>query len=111
MTNLVIITGTVVRKPRPRPMGRKTMIGFAIAQDRRYYKDGEERTFTSYFDCEAWDGPVPEMREGETWTVRGRLREDRWQSDGTWKIRMKVIVEEVRAGHWNVSSDEMAPVA
>jgi single-stranded DNA-binding protein len=79
-------------------MGRQTMTAFGLAQDRHYYKDGEERAFTSFFDCEAWGEAVPAMSEGDIITVRGRLREDRWLKNGRNKSRMKVIVEAVEPG-------------
>ena len=94
--NRVILAGNLVRDPEIRylPSGL-SVTSFAIAVNSRYRQNNELKEEVSYFDIVAF-GKLGEtcaeyLAKGRAVLVEGRLRQRRWESEGTTKRKIEVV--------------------
>src|SRR3989304_5411132 len=101
--NRVILAGNLVRDPEIRylPSGL-SVTSFAIAVNSRYRQNNELKEEVSYFDIVAF-GKLGEtcaeyLSKGRPVLVEGRLRQRRWESEGTKRSKIEVGAEAARKG-------------
>ncbi|MBQ3306376.1 single-stranded DNA-binding protein [Candidatus Saccharibacteria bacterium] len=95
------VAGNLVRDPEMRTTTSGTNVtSLAIAVNRVYKVDGEQREEVSYIDCTAW-GKLAEMfnqylKKGDPILVSGRLNQRRWEDKETGKNRsaVEIVVED-----------------
>src|SRR3972149_6355018 len=94
--NRVILAGNLVRDPEIRylPSGL-SVTSFAIAVNSRYRQNNELKEEVSYFDIVAF-GKLGEtcaeyLSRGQPVLVEGRLRQRRWESEGTKRSKIEVV--------------------
>src|SRR3989304_9607458 len=94
--NRVILAGNLVRDPEIRylPSGL-SVTSFAIAVNSRYRQNNELKEEVSFFDIVAF-GKLGEtsaeyLSKGRPVLVEGRLRQRRWESEGTRRSKIEVV--------------------
>lgn len=98
--NSVNIMGNLTRDPELKYTNSgRAVCNLSIANNRIYTKDGERVTEVSYFDIEAW-GPVGEncakyLSKGSGIIVEGRLKQDRWESEGKTQSRIRITASNI----------------
>jgi len=99
--NRVILAGNLVRDPEIRylPSGL-SVTSFAIAVNSRYRQNNEPKEEVSYFDVVAF-GKLGEtcaeyLSKGRPVLVEGRLRQRRWESEGTKRSKIEVVAGGVQ---------------
>lgn len=99
--NRVILAGNLVRDPEIRylPSGL-SVTSFSIAVNSRYRQNNEPKEEVSYFDIVVF-GKMGEncaeyLSKGRPVLVEGRLRQRRWESEGTRKSRIEVVASGVQ---------------
>lgn len=97
--NRLLLAGNLTKDPESREVVvgglNKTVTSFTIAvNDRR--GDKEHVTF---LQCEAWNKLAELIRDhfskGKAIFVEGKLRQDRWETDGKKYTKHKMLVEQV----------------
>lgn len=99
--NRVILAGNLVRDPEIRylPSGL-SVTSFAIAVNSRYRQNNELKEEVSYFDIVVF-GKLGEtcaeyLSKGRAVLVEGRLRQRRWESEGTKRSKIEVVAGGVQ---------------
>jgi len=99
--NRVILAGNLVRDPEIRylPSGL-SVTSFSIAVNSRYKQNNEPKEEVSYFDVVAF-GKLGEtcaeyLSKGRPVLVEGRLRQRRWESEGTKRSKIEVVAGGVQ---------------
>ena len=99
--NRVILAGNLVRDPEIRylPSGL-SVTSFAVAVNSRYRQNNELKEEVSYFDIVAF-GKLGEtcaeyLSKGRPVLVEGRLRQRRWESEGTRKSKIEVVASGIQ---------------
>ncbi|MBQ6354812.1 single-stranded DNA-binding protein [Candidatus Saccharibacteria bacterium] len=95
------IAGNLVRDPEMRATSNGTNVtSLAVAVNRVYKVNGEQREEVSYIDCVAW-GKLGEMfnqhlKKGDPILVSGRLNQRRWEDKETGKNRsaVEIVVDD-----------------
>ncbi len=92
--NVVVVGGTVSRPPNQ----RDKMVSFSLCVKKQFFKDGEEKVFTTYIDVKAF-GKTAEnlnlLQEGDTVLVRGELQTESWEKDGKKQYKTVVTAQNV----------------
>jgi single-strand DNA-binding protein len=97
--NTTIISGNLTREPESRAVGDQSVINFSIANndESKKQQDGSYVKIASFFDFEFWTkNPahwLKQLVKGANVVVQGRLKQDRWEQDGTNRSRVKIIVD------------------
>ena len=97
--NKVVLKGNLARDPEVRYIPSGTaVVDFAVAVSRSYKKsDGEFAEKVAYVTCVSWNGMaerIGKMSKGDPIFVEGEIEEDRWETDGQKRVRLKVRVSE-----------------
>ncbi|MDX1815886.1 MAG: single-stranded DNA-binding protein [Thermodesulfobacteriota bacterium] len=99
--NRVILAGNLVRDPEIRylPSGL-SVTSFAIAVNSRYRSNNELKEEVSFFDIVVF-GKLGEtcaeyLSKGRPVLVEGRLRQRRWESEGTKRSKIEVVAGGVQ---------------
>ena len=99
--NRVILAGNLVRDPEIRylPSGL-SVTSFAIAVNSRYRSNNELKEEVSFFDVVVF-GKLGEtcaeyLSKGRPVLVEGRLRQRRWESEGTKRSKIEVVAGGVQ---------------
>jgi len=99
--NRVILAGNLVRDPEIRylPSGL-SVTSFGIAVNSRYKQNNELKEDVSFFDIVVF-GKLGEncaeyLSKGRPVLVEGRLRQRRWESEGTKRSKIEVIADGVQ---------------
>lgn len=115
--NQVTLCGRLTRDIELTYTPKGTAIGkFALAVNRRWTSDtGEKREEVSFFNVESF-GKTAETaaqyrRKGDTLLVAGRLKQDRWEKDGTAHQAVKVIADSIQFGPKAGEGGEREPQA
>lgn len=99
--NRVILAGNLVRDPEIRylPSGL-SVTSFSIAVNSRYRQNNEPKEEVSYFDIVVFgktgENCAEYLSKGRPVLVEGRLRQRRWESEGTRKSRIEVVASVVQ---------------
>ena len=114
--NRVILAGNLVRDPEIRylPSGL-SVTSFPVAVNSRYRQNNELREEVSYFDIVVF-GKLGEncaeyLSKGRPVLVEGRLRQRRWESEGTKRSKIEVVAGVVQflGGGAKVGAAESEP--
>jgi single-strand DNA-binding protein len=99
--NRVILAGNLVRDPEIRylPSGL-SVTSFSIAVNSRYRQNNEQKEEVSYFDVVVF-GKMGEncaeyLSKGRPVLVEGRLRQRRWEAEGTRRSKIEVVASGVQ---------------
>lgn len=99
--NRVILAGNLVRDPEIRylPSGL-SVTSFSIAVNSRYRQNNELKEEVSFFDIVVF-GKLGEtcaeyLSKGRPVLVEGRLRQRRWESEGTKRSKIEVVAGGVQ---------------
>lgn len=99
--NRVILAGNLVRDPEIRylPSGL-SVTSFGIAVNSRYKQNNELKEEVSFFDIVVF-GKMGEncaeyLSKGRPVLVEGRLRQRRWETDGTKRSKIEVVADGVQ---------------
>jgi single-strand DNA-binding protein len=99
--NRVILAGNLVRDPEIRylPSGL-SVTSFGIAVNSRYKQNNELKEEVSFFDIVVF-GKLGEncaeyLSKGRPVLVEGRLRQRRWESEGTKRSKIEVVADGVQ---------------
>lgn len=91
--NAVALSGNLTRDPEriANDKGAK----FAIAVNERF-KDGDDwRDYANFIDIVAWgslaDQVMKQLSKGTAVAIQGRLRQDRWETDGQKRSKVGVV--------------------
>ena len=96
---IAILDGNLVRDPESKKTkSNKTVTTFSVAMNHEWPEGNES---VSYIQIETWDKLAENcalyLRKGRRVTVRGDLRQDRWQDEnGKNRERVKVLARDVR---------------
>lgn len=94
--NRVILAGNLVRDPEIRylPSGLP-VANFSIAVNSRYRQNNELKEEVSYFDIVVFgktgENCAEYLSKGRPVLVEGRLRQRRWESEGTRRSKIEVV--------------------
>src|SRR4030065_670651 len=99
--NRVIPAGNLVRGPEiPYLPSGLSVTSFAVAVNSRYRQNNELKEEVSYFDIVAFGKlgePCAEyLSKGRPVLVEGRLRQRRWESEGTRKSKIEVVASGIQ---------------
>ncbi len=99
--NRVILAGNLVRDPEIRylPSGLP-VVNFSIAVNSRYRQNNELKEEVSYFDIVVFgktgENCAEYLSKGRPVLVEGRLRQRRWESEGTRRSKIEVVAGVVQ---------------
>lgn len=99
--NRVILAGNLVRDPEIRylPSGL-SVTSFSIAVNSRYRQNNELKEEVSYFDIVVFgkqgENCAEYLSKGRPVLVEGRLRQRRWESEGTKRSKIEVVAGAVQ---------------
>jgi single-strand DNA-binding protein len=112
--NRVQIIGRLGKDPESKftPTGKK-VVHFSVAISNRWKdREGEMRESTEWVNVEAWErlGETCQqyLKKGSLVYVEGRLKTDKYETDGETKYFTKVVAQAVQFLDNRSSSDELA---
>jgi single-strand DNA-binding protein len=112
--NRVQIIGRLGKDPESKftPTGKK-VVHFSVAISNRWKdREGEMRESTEWVNVEAWErlGETCQqyLKKGSLVYVEGRLKTDKYETDGETKYFNKVVAQAVQFLDNRSSSDELA---
>lgn len=96
----VVLMGNLTRDPELRNTQSGTAVcQLSIAVNERVKRGDNWEDYVSYFDCTVWgkqgENAAQYLSKGSPVAVDGRLRQDRWEHEGTKHYRVKVIADQV----------------
>lgn len=100
--NRVVLTGNLTRDPELRSTPSGTSVcQFSIAVNGREKRGGEWQDRADFFDCVAWGSMGESLarykQKGDPLAVDGRLRQERWQTQGgDNRSRVVVVADSVQ---------------
>ena len=118
-TNVVVLTGRCVRPAELKyTNGGLAICNFSIAVNERIKLDGEYSDRPNYFDVTVFGNygkaMQPHLTKGREVTITGRLKQDRWESEGQKNSRVVIIAENLELqrepkGNGAYQADEQPP--
>ena len=100
--NKVMILGNLTRDPELRyTPGGAAVCEFSVALNRSYTnkQTGQKVDEVSYIDIVAWARTAElcaeYLKKGRQVHVEGRLKQERWETDGQKRNKIKVIAEQI----------------
>lgn len=113
-----ILVGNLTRAPETKVLASGTTVanlGIAVNENRKV--DGEWQSEPHFFDCTAF-GKTAEILadydKGESVLIEGKLRQERWESDGGKRSKVVIMIDRVirvSKKQSNGSQDDPARVA
>ena len=103
MLNVAIIMGRLTRDPELRRTNSgKPVASFAVAVDRDYAPDGQEKE-TDFIECVAWNGTAEFVQKyfnkGSMIVVKGRMQVRGWtDKDGNKRKTTEIVADNVYFG-------------
>lgn len=99
--NSVVIVGRIVRDAELRYAGNGTAIcNFAIASNRSVKKGEQWTDEASFFDLTLFskqaEGLNKYLVKGTQVAVKGSLKQDRWEKDGTKQSKMVIHIDDIQ---------------
>jgi single-strand DNA-binding protein len=113
--NTVTVSGNLTRDPELRSTKNGTSVAsFGIAVNRRFKNEAAEGGYeeeVSFFDITVWSGfgelTAAKLRKGDSATVQGRLKQNRWETDeGEKRSRIEIIADQIDSDGYFRSKDE-----
>ena len=108
--NKVILLGRVVNNAEMKPLKDVNIISFRVAYNERWKSGNEWKEEAHFFDVDfftKYEGYLEKLTKGALVLLEGKLRQERWESDGKKHSRVKVKAEKVRV--LSVKADEEIP--
>lgn len=98
--NSLLIEGNLVRDPETKSLPSGTMVSkMGIASNRSYKKGDEWEKEVSFFEVESWgklaESVARNCEKGRGVRVVGRIKQERWESDGKQMSKVKIIAEHI----------------
>lgn len=94
--NVCVFNGNLTRDIVTKQVGDNKVAKFAVAVNRHYKKDGENKKDVVYLDVETWgqqaDFLTKFAKKGSSVMVEGRLQQDNWEDKTTGDKRSKIYV-------------------
>lgn len=85
-TNIVTLTGNLVRDSELRDAGSTKVLQFSIACNETIKKGDSWEEYANFFDCSIFGARANAlfqyMKKGQSVVVSGKLHQDRWEKDG-----------------------------
>jgi single-strand DNA-binding protein len=99
--NRVILAGNLVRDPEIRYLPSGTSVtSFGIAVNHRYKQNNELKEEVSFFDIVVFgkqgENCAEYLSKGRPVLVEGRLRQRRWETEGTKRSKIEVVADGVQ---------------
>lgn len=99
--NRVILAGNLVRDPEIRYLPSGTSVtSFGIAVNYKYKQNNELKEEVSFFDIVVFgkqgENCAEYLSKGRPVLVEGRLRQRRWESEGTKRSKIEVVADGVQ---------------
>ncbi|HZW35683.1 MAG: single-stranded DNA-binding protein [Deltaproteobacteria bacterium] len=99
--NRVILAGNLVRDPEIRYLPSGTSVtSFGLAVNYRYKQNNELKEEVSFFDIVVFgkqgENCAEYLSKGRPVLVEGRLRQRRWESEGTKRSKIEVVADGVQ---------------
>jgi len=97
--NQVILMGNFTRDPQLSYTPSQTpVVEFGLAVNRKWTKnDGSQGEEVAFVECQCYgkraEVIVKHFTKGNPIFVQGRLKQERWEKDGTTHSRIRIIVE------------------
>jgi len=97
--NQVIVMGNFTRDPQLSYTPNQTpVVEFGLAVNRKWTKqDGSAGEEVSFFECQCYgkraEVIVKHFTKGNPIFVQGRLKQERWDKDGTAHSRIRIMVD------------------
>lgn len=107
-TNKTWQVGRLTRDAELKTAGNTSVCKFGIAVNEKY----KETEYVNFFDVEMW-GKFAEalssyLKKGKQVAICGKLKQDRWEKDGTKRSRVKIVCQELQL--LGSKQQESAPV-
>lgn len=115
LMNIVCLKGNLTKDPEIRVVesGNKksSVVSLTLAVNRFFKKaNNEQAKETTFVFCEAWDTGAETIAKycskGDELTIEGSLKEDRWESDGEKRSRLKVRINQFWLQRKNSNNNE-----
>jgi single-strand DNA-binding protein len=99
--NRVIISGNLVADPELRHTpSAKAVSDFSVAINNKTKKNDEIVSYVDFIDVTAWGRNAEVcceyLTKGSSVLIEGRLKQDRWEHEGSKRSRTKVIAEKIQ---------------
>jgi len=97
--NLVLLMGNFTRDPQlSYTLSQTPVVEFGLAVNRKWTKqDGSPGEEVAFVECQCYgkraEVIVKHFTKGNPIFVQGRLKQERWEKDGTTHSRIRIIVE------------------
>lgn len=97
--NQVILMGNFTRDPQLSYTPNQTpVVEFGLAVNRKWTKqDGSQSEEVNFFECQCYgkcaEVIVKHLAKGNPIFIQGRLKQERWEKDGTQHSRIRIMVE------------------
>lgn len=105
--NSVVIMGNLVKDNQVKEVGNSRLSNFTLAINRSVKKGDQWETEVSYIDVTLWnkDNLLQYLKKGVKVTVKGYLKQDRWEKDGQKNSKISVVAEDIYLQGNNKKSD------
>lgn len=100
--NIVVLKGNLARDPEIKVVttasGKQSSVVSIVLAVSRYFKkgNGEKGVDTVFINCEAWDTGAETIAKycskGSELLIEGCLKEDRWETEGQKRSRLKIRI-------------------
>jgi len=108
--NKVILLGRLVADAEIRPLENVNIISFRVAYNEKWKVNDEWKEEAHFFDVDfftKYEGYLEKLTKGALVLLEGKLRQERWKSDGKKHSRVKIRAEKVRI--LSIKADEEIP--
>lgn len=94
------IVGTLTRDPELRfTPGGAAICQFALAVNRKWKQNGEDKESVSFFDVKAWgslgENAAASLVKGNRAIVTGRLEQESWEKDGEKRSKVVLVADAI----------------
>ncbi|GAB6075372.1 single-stranded DNA-binding protein [Desulfurobacterium crinifex] len=106
--NKVILLGRLVADAEIKPLKDINLITFRVAYNERWKSGNEWKEEAYFFDVDfftKYEDYIEKLTKGALVLLEGKLRQERWESDGKKHSRVKIRAEKVRI--LSVKADEV----
>jgi len=108
--NKVILLGRLVADAEIKPLKDINLITFRVAYNESWKSGNEWKEEAHFFDVDfftKYEDYIEKLTKGTLVLLEGKLRQERWESDGKKHSRVKIRAEKVRV--LSIKADEEIP--
>jgi len=99
--NSVVIAGRLVKNAEYRTVGQTTQAKFSLAVRKSHKTENGWEDEVSYIDVQAWgrmaENTEGRLTQGTKCTVKGTLKQERWEQDGHRREKVYIVAELIDA--------------